>query len=103
MVGPAFAGTASLREESGTVCPDLGPWLTHLYVDPPIRNRGIGTSLIRAIETEAVRHGFTALHAATARASRVFERLGWTVVDVVEYQGDRVHVLRTTLTPPPGN
>lgn len=103
MVGQSFAGTASLRQESGTVCPGVGPWLTHLYVEPSFRSQGIGTTLIRAIEAEAIRNGFTELHAATTRAAAVFERSGWTLVEVIEYQGDRVNVLRTSLTAPRGN
>jgi GNAT superfamily N-acetyltransferase len=98
MVDQTFAGTASLREESGTVCPGLGPWLTHLYIVPALRNRGIGTTLIRAVETEAIRNGYRELHAATARAAAVFERRGWQMVQVVEYHGDRVSVLKTRLT-----
>lgn len=103
MVGPSFAGTASLRRESGTVCPGVGPWLTHLYVEPSLRNQGIGTSLIQAVEAEAIRNGFTELHAATTRAAFVFERSGWKVIDVVDHQGDRVNVLRKALEPAPGN
>lgn len=103
MIGQSFAGTASLRPESGTVYPGVGPWLTHLYVEPSLRNQGIGTSLIQAIEAEATRNGFTELHAATTRAVVVFERSGWTVLEVVEYQGDRVNVLRKILEPAPGN
>ena len=99
MVEGGFAGTASLRPESGTVCPGKGPWLTHLYVDPGFRNQGIGTTLIRAVEAEARRNGFTELHAATARAAPVFERSGWQMIEVVEYHGDRVCVLRTELQP----
>ena len=97
MVEGTFAGTASLRPESGTVCPGKGPWLTHLYVDPAFRNQGIGTRLIRAVEAEARRNGFAELHAATARAAPVFERSGWQKIEVVEYQGDRVSVFRTEL------
>ena len=97
MVDETFAGTASLREQSGTVCPGLGPWLTHLYVEPAFRNQGIGTTLIRAVEAEAFRNGFRELHAATARAAAVFERLGWTMIHLVEYHADQVTVLRTPL------
>jgi GNAT superfamily N-acetyltransferase len=92
-----FGGTASLRAESGTVCRELGPWLTHLYVEPHLRNRGIGTALIRAVEAEAVRHGFTELFAATARAALVFERLGWHLADAADHQGDRIQVMRKRL------
>jgi GNAT superfamily N-acetyltransferase len=103
MIGQSFAGTASLRQESGTVCPGLGPWLTHLYVEPALRRQGIGTTLIRAVEAEAVRNGLAELHAATTRAAVVFERLGWQLIEVVEYHGDRVCVLRKALAPMRGN
>ena len=63
-----------------------------------MRSQGIGAALIRAVEGEAVRHGFSELFAATARAAEVFERSGWTVLDVVDYNGDRVSVLRKELS-----
>lgn len=103
LIGPSFAGTASLRQESGTVCPGLGPWLTHLYVEPAHRRQGIGTTLIHAIEAEAIRNGFGELHAATTRAAAVFERSGWRRLDVIEYHADRVWVLRKILDLRPGN
>jgi GNAT superfamily N-acetyltransferase len=99
LIDRTFAGTASLRQESGTVCPGMGPWLTHLFVDPGHRHRGVGRTLIRAVEAEAIRHGFTTLHAATSRAEAVFQHAGWKVIDVVDHQGDRVSVLRKELDP----
>jgi GNAT superfamily N-acetyltransferase len=92
-----FCGTATLRGDSEKIRPELGPWLSHLYVVPAWRGRGIGATLIRAIEAEAARHGFAELHAATARAARLFERMGWQPFDLVDYQGDRVAVLRKEL------
>ena len=103
MVDGSFAGTASLRPESGTVCPGKGPWLTHLYVDPEFRRQGIGTALIRAVESEARRNGFMELHAATARAAAVFQRAGWQMLEIVDYQGDRVCVFHTAIHPGPGH
>jgi GNAT superfamily N-acetyltransferase len=92
-----FLGTATLRGESGTMMPDVGPWLTHLYVPPVARGRGVGTRLIRAIEAEALRHGFSQVYAVTAQAAALFQRLGWSVLQQVEYQGDPVTVLRRDL------
>ena len=103
IVGDSFAGTASLRQESGSVYPGVGPWLTHLYVEPQFRNQGIGTSLIRAVEAEAMRNGFSELHAATTRAAAVFQRAGWMMIEAVDYQGDLVNVLWKGLQPRTGN
>jgi GNAT superfamily N-acetyltransferase len=89
-----FCGTATLRTDS-KIRPQFAPWLAQLYVPPERRRQGIGTALIRAIETEAVRHGFDCLYAATARAAPLFDRLGWTKVELFDYQGDEVTVLRT--------
>jgi hypothetical protein len=55
------------------------------------------------VEAEAIRNGFTSLHAATARAAPLFERLGWKVMEIVEYGVDRIWVLRTGFETPKGN
>ncbi len=103
MVGLSFAGTVTLSAESSTVCREFTPWLTHLYVDPAWRNRGIGRQLIRAVEDLAAGQGFTQLHAVTIRAAELFERCGWEVLQVAEHHGDTVTVVRKSLRVEPGN
>lgn len=55
--------------------------LRSLAVDAGHRSRGLGGSLVDAIETEARGRGVTALYLLTTTAGRFFERLGYSAHD----------------------
>ena len=91
-------GTATLRNDSITSRPSLGPWLTALYVAPDRRNAGVGTRLIRTAEGEARRLGFAEVYAGTSRAATLFARLSSsTAVERLTYHGEDVTILRCDL------
>ena len=52
-----------------------------LAVDAERRSRGLGASLVDAIETEARSRGVTALYLLTTTAAEFFGRLGYTTHD----------------------
>jgi len=56
--GNAPVGMATLKLKDLRSMPDLGPWLSSLYVIPARRGEGIGTSLISAVAEEARRREF---------------------------------------------
>ena len=72
--------------------------LRNLYVLPEWRGRGIGEGLTRAVMAASSGGAFTALRlrAATAEASRLYERLGFVAVPA---EPECTH--RLTLTPRP--
>jgi GNAT superfamily N-acetyltransferase len=91
-------GTATLRPDSITSRPSLGPWLAAFYVAPDRRNAGVGTQLVRAVEGEARRLGVGELYAGTSRAATLFARLaGWTAVERLAYYGEDVTIFRCNL------
>jgi GNAT superfamily N-acetyltransferase len=95
-------GTATLRTDSITSRPSLGPWLAAFYVAPDRRNAGVGTRLVRAVEWEARRLGYTELYAGTSRAATLFARLsGWTAVERLAYHGEDVTIFRCDLLASP--
>ena len=64
--------------------PDLSPWLAALYVVPEFRKRGIGATLVAAIEDHARFIGTRRLYLYTSEAEPFYERIGWTVEDRFE-------------------
>ena len=51
------AGTVQLIACDSKARPDLTPWLAALYVDPPHRQKGIASRLVRRLVLEASRLG----------------------------------------------
>jgi GNAT superfamily N-acetyltransferase len=95
-----FVGTATLRADSITTHPQLGPWLAAFYVRPEYRNQGAGRQLIEAAGAVARRLGFAELYAGSGRAAPLFERAGWRVLERTPYHGETIAILRRDLVAP---
>lgn len=91
--GSTPCGTAALKAASILTHVHLGPWLSGLYVAPDRRRRGIASDLVSAVVQEAERQEFRTLYVA-ARGGRLFERLGWTVLEPTTYQGEELIIMR---------
>lgn len=91
--GPTPCGTAALKAASILTHVHLGPWLSGLYVARDRRRRGIASELVSAVVQEAERQEFRTLYVA-ARGGRLFERLGWTVIESTTYQEEELMIMR---------
>ena len=93
-------GTVSLKTFDMETRNDLATWLTSLYVSEPWRNKGIGSSLISAIEQKAVELGISRLFLFTAEATlaaQFYARLGWKVKERTVYHAHPVVILEKNL------
>lgn len=63
---------------------EVGPWLAGLVVAPEAQGRGVGSALVRSLETEARLRGVSSLYLYTWEARRFYARLGWRAVDRFE-------------------
>ncbi len=79
------AGTASIYVHDLPPRPDLSPWLAAVYVAPPFRKRGIGSELVKAVESQAQELQFHRLYLFTPDQERFYTRLGWSVLERLEY------------------
>lgn len=86
--GGVLVGTVTVSEQSIDARPDLGPWLSGLFVMPDYRGRGLGMVLIRAAEAAARARGINRLYAGTSTAASLFVRAGWVEADRLEYHGE---------------
>jgi len=80
------AGTASIYVHDLDIRPDLSPWLAAVYVDPPFRKQGIGSALVKAIESVARKLQISRLYLFTPDQEHFYTRLGWSVLEHVEYR-----------------
>ena len=90
-------GTVSLTEHNMDTRPDLRPWLAALFVLPEFRRRGIGASLVRRCESEAMTLGEDRLYLYTFNAEPFYERLGWSVLSREPYEEEPVTVMERRL------
>ncbi|MFN2129375.1 MAG: GNAT family N-acetyltransferase [Anaerolineae bacterium] len=98
--GDTLLGSASLIQHDMDTRMDLSPWLASVYVDPPYRERGIGSALVEAIVDRAERLGFSALYLFTPDRAPFYERLGWHILEHTIYRGYAQTVMALSLEKP---
>ena len=80
-------GTCLLVESEIEPNHDVSPWLAGLFVVPEHRRKGAGAELVRAIEDQARRRGFSRLYLYSTETVGFYERLGWSVLDRTNWKG----------------
>lgn len=70
-------GTAALKQESLGSEHGFGPWLAAVVVAPDFRGKGIGLSLIQAVEEHAQRLSFKQIYTSTNTANSIVEKCEW--------------------------
>ena len=90
-------GTISLLEESIRTRKHLTPWLGGLYVCEGERRHGIGRRLIEAAVGEAGKLGIEQLFIGIRRAEDYYLKLGWEVVERMNYYGEEITIMRLDL------
>ena len=84
--GPIF-----VAEEDGVVVGFSGVHdgeLTHLYVDPAVQNRGIGSALMEHAKTESPEGLYLWVFQKNEGARRFYERHGFGLVDLTDGAGN---------------
>lgn len=85
-------GVAALKAQSIASHAHLCPWAAAGLVEPDMRGRGIGALLLRALEKQARELGFERIHCGTSTAHGLLQRRGWTLLDSVVHDGERLGV-----------
>ncbi len=93
-------GTVSLKAFDIKTKRNLTPWVTSLYVVKQWRGRGIGSSLMKAVEEKAAKLGIQKLFLLTADPdlARFYSGLGWKVTEKPIYRSYRVIIMEKDLT-----
>jgi GNAT superfamily N-acetyltransferase len=77
--GDELVGTVCLKIHDMDTKPDLSPWLAGLYVKESWRRKGIGSTLVKAIERKALELGIHHLFLYTPESEHFYSHLGWKV------------------------
>lgn len=95
--GDELLGTASLRAHSVGNEIDDGPWLSAVLVRGENKNQGLGTALVKAIETEARHLGFQSICTSTDSAAGIMVRLGWIEIGETKSLRGQIRVFKKDL------
>ncbi len=93
----AVLGTAALKYESVGSELGVGPWLAAVLVGAAHRGQGVATALVAAVEDQARRLGFAAIHTSTDGAAGIMERRGWRAFGATRSLRGLVTVYRLTV------
>ena len=74
------------------------PWMASLFVHKDLRGKGIGTSLIKAIEQKARSFGYDKLYLFTEDQHALYKKLGWQILVNETYYGENISVMIRDLT-----
>jgi GNAT superfamily N-acetyltransferase len=96
-VASKLLGMVSLKFHDMDARPDLDPWLGGLLVLPEWRNCGVGTMLMHRATEEARRLNISRLYLWTHSAERLYDKLGWQVVERTNYFGKEAVVMQIGL------
>ena len=101
IAGSEVLGSVSLLAQDLPDLPPYTPWLASLFVAPDHRGRGVGHALVARVIEDARTIGADRLHLLTTDAERFYTRLGFQVLDRLEYQGFSAAILGLTLAGSP--
>lgn len=91
--GNELIGSAALVLEDMQSRPDLSPWLAAVYVKEKYRSHGAASALVAQCEYQAKRSKVDTLYLYTEFASKLYERLGWQILESCIYRGISVNIM----------
>lgn len=90
-------GMIALKSQDLESRPSLSPWLAGLYVKKEHRNRGVGKTLVSALEKTAISMGVSRLYLYTPGQEAFYLRLGWSVREHTQWNDQLVTVMEKEL------
>jgi len=91
-------GSAAIVQCDMDIRPQLMPWLASVYVDKTQRQQGIGSQLVRHVMQQAAEQGIERLYLYTPDQQNFYKKLGWRIMEKIEYHGSKVCIMQADLT-----
>jgi len=92
-----FIGTFSLRKVDLDTHKHLFPWMGSVLVHPDMRNRGIGSFLVKNAEIIARELGYPHLYLFTPDKAAWYAKLGWTITQHTLFDSNPVTIMEIQL------
>jgi GNAT superfamily N-acetyltransferase len=92
-----LVGTVSLKYYDLDIRPEITIWLGGLFVIPEWRRHGVGSQLMTRAVEEARRLELPSLHLWTSSAKSLYQKLGWNVVERMDYCGKQIMMMEFPL------
>jgi GNAT superfamily N-acetyltransferase len=92
--GAQLCGIAVLKPDSISTHKHLSPWAAAGLVVPRFRRRGIGASLVSALEDVARGLGYPSMYCGTSTAVGLLTRNGWQFMERVRYNDEDVSIFQ---------
>ena len=92
-----LCGIAALKPDSISSHTHLSPWAAAGLVAPSFRRRGIGSSLVSALEHLARHFGHSRIYCATSTAVGLLKRNGWEFMERVASDSETVAIYQKAL------
>ncbi len=89
-----LVGTVSLKYYDLDIRPEINIWLGGLFVIPEGRRRGVGSLLMKRAVEEALRLELPSLHLWTSSSEKLYQKLGWEVVERMNYCGKPIVIMQ---------
>lgn len=91
--GEKLLGSASLIPHDMKTRMELTPWLASVFVDPELREKGIGSALVRHVVKEAGSLNYRTIYLYTPDRMVFYEGLGWTFIERADQKGHQVDIM----------
>lgn len=91
--GPRLLGSAMLVPHDMDHNPHWTPWLASVFTAPEARGQGIATALCQRVMHFASKLGLARIYLYTPSAERLYARLGWSVLERLNYRGVDVTIM----------
>ena len=92
-----LVGSAAIVKHDMETNRELFPWLASVYVVPEVRQKGVGSKLIRYVMAQAREAGIETLYLFTPNKENFYKKFNWTALSKESYHGERVTVMKIEL------
>jgi GNAT superfamily N-acetyltransferase len=73
------------------------PWLALVYTVPEFRKKGYGEMLCKKLESMSLEMGLNEIFLYTTTAESLYRKIGWTLIERIDYMGCECAVMKKSL------
>ncbi|MGD2252932.1 MAG: GNAT family N-acetyltransferase [Anaerolineales bacterium] len=95
-------GSACLVEHDMDLHPELTPWVASVFVHSDYRRKGVGSALMKRLESEAAKLGIRKLYLFTPDRVDFYTTLDWKVFGREMHRNHEVTLMEKALEPQSG-